>query len=124
MKKLVLIVMKIVPVVGVVCCACNSLLSYFNIDLTFLGYVMQATFLIAWYVLAIYFRFCIYYRLLVAYILTAEIINTIDYVKPLPIGNWDFFVLHCGIIGLFIIIATYIHVKNTRRIKVPSFEDS
>lgn len=116
--------MKIVPVVGAICCASNSLLSYFNLDLVFLGYVMQGVFLIAWYILAIYFRFCFYYRLLVLYILSAELVNTIDYIFPLPISNWNIFVLHCGIIGLFIIIATYIHVKNTRRIKGPSLEDS
>ena len=117
MKKAVLMLMKATPVVAALCTALNSLLSYFDIDLVFLGYVAISFFLITWYLLSLYFRFCTFYRLLILYTLTAEVVNTVDYVYLLPISNWAYFVLHCGIIGLFIIIFTYIHVRDTRKLK-------
>lgn len=122
MKKAVLLLLKFVPVVGALCCAGNSLLSHFGFDLVWLGYVMQFVFLIAWYALAIYFKFCTFYKLLVLYIMVCEAINTIDYVIGLPITEWDAFVLHCGIIGLFVILFTYIHVRDTKNIKRSSEE--
>ena len=117
MKKVVLLLLKFVPVIGALCCAGNSLLSHFGYDLVWLGYVMQFTFLIAWYALAIYFKFCTFYKLLVLYVMVCEAINTIDYVFELPITEWGSFVMHCGIIGLFIIIFTIIHVRDTKKVK-------
>ena len=117
MRKIILILLKAVPVVGAICCACNSLLSYFGYDLVWVGYVMQITFLVAWYAMAVYFRFCTFFRLLILYIIACEGVNTIDYIWTIPISDWDYFVLHCGMIGLFIVVFTYIHVRDTKKIK-------
>ena len=117
MRRVVLLMMKATPVVAALCTALNSLLSYFDIDLIFLGYVAISFILVTWYILSIYFKFCTFYRLLILYTLSAEGVNTIDYVHRLPVTDWGYFVLHCGIIGLFILIFTFIHVRDTRQLK-------
>lgn len=117
MRRVVLLMLKVTPVVAALCAALNSLLSYFDIDLIFLGYVAICFILITWYILSIYFKFCTFYRLLILYTLSAEGVNTIDYVHRIPISDWGYFVLHCGIIGLFILIFTFIHVRDTRQLK-------
>jgi len=118
MKRLVLILLRFVPIVGVLCCASNSILSCFDHDLEWLGYVMHGTMMITWIALAIYFRFCIFYFILVLYILANETINAIDFVFHLPLENWDMFVIYCGLFGITIITATITHVGHKRKHKV------
>jgi len=120
MRDLMLLLLKLVPVVGAICCASNSILSYLFIETEWLGYVMCITFLIAWLALAIYFRFCIFYFVLILYILCCELLNILDYIFELPISDRGLFVLHCGLLGITIISATYAHVKSVKRTKKSS----
>ena len=112
MKKLVIILLRFVPVIGALCCALNSILSCFEKDLCWLGYVMHSAMMVTWITLAIYFRFCIFYFILVLYILTCEAINIIDYTHPIPIDNWERFVMYCGLFGITIVTATIAHVRD------------
>ena len=120
MKRFVLILLRFVPIIAALCCATNSISSCFGHSMEWLGYVMHGAMLLTWIALAILFRFCFYYFMLVIYVLLNELINTIDAIKPLPISNWNIFVLHCGLIGMTIIIATIVHVYHQRRNKVAS----
>ena len=124
MKRLVLILLRLVPVFAAACCAINSISSFFGREMAWLGYVMHGAMMITWIALAILFRFCFYYFMLVIYVLLNEIINTIDAIWTIPISNWSLFVLHCGLIGFTIIIATVIHVIHQRRDKMHSADVS
>jgi hypothetical protein len=117
MKKLTLLLLKAVPVIGAICCASNSLLSYFGYDLAWMGYVLYIAFLLGWLALASYFRFCSFYFMLILYILLSEGLNLIEYFHPLPLSERDVFILHCGIIGFMILFFTYFHVRDTRKLK-------
>ena len=117
MKNLILILLRFVPIVGALCCAVNSILSCFDNDLVWLGYVMHGLMMITWIALAIYFRFCLFYFILVFYILICETINTIDYVFHIPFEDWEMFVLYCGLFGLTIITSTIAHVRHKRKHK-------
>ena len=117
MKKFLLILLKIVPMVGALCCALNGILSYFYLDMVWLGYVMHGMMMLTWIALAIYFKFCVFYMLLVLYFLACETINTIDYIFHIPISNWGMFVVYCSLTGVLIISATIAHVKHTKRNK-------
>lgn len=112
MKKLVLILLRFVPIIGALCCASNSILSYFGFDLVWLGYVMHGLMMATWIALAVYFQFCLFYKILVLYILACEVINTIDYVFTIPISNWSMFVIYCGLAGITVITATIAHVRD------------
>ena len=117
MKKLTLFLLKAVPIIGALCCALNSLLSYFGYDLAWTGYILYNAFLIGWLALAYYFKFCSFYFMLILYILLAEGLNMIEYFHPLPLSDRAIFILHCGIIGLMIIFFGYWHVRDTRKLK-------
>ena len=117
MKKIALLLLKAVPVVGALCCAANSLLSYFYIDTAWTGFVMYAVFMTGWLALAYCFKFCSFYFKLIFYILTVQAINAIDYLYGLPLTNKGMFVLHCSIIGFLIIYFTICHVRDTRKLK-------
>lgn len=117
MKHTLLLLLKFVPAVGALCCALNSILSYFEIDAVWLGYIQHAVFLIAWILLAIYFKFCIFYMILVLYILVCQILNTIDYIWGLPVSDRGLYIINIGLIGITAISATIAHVKHTKRNK-------
>ena len=120
MKELVIALLRFVPIIGALCCASNSILSYFDFDLVWLGYVMHGLMAVTWMALAIYFRFCLFYFLLVVYILLNETINTIDYVFHIPLSDWEMFVVYCGLFGITIIVSTISHVRHKRKHKVDS----
>ena len=111
-KKALLALLRFVPVVGTLCCAIDSLLSYYYIDTVWLGFIMRLTFLFAWIALAIYFRFCAFYIILVIYIVVCTTLNTIDYIWGIPISSRGLFVLHIGLIGVTSITATIAHVRD------------
>ena len=117
MKKLVLLLLKAVPIVGALACALNSTLSYFGYDLAWVGYVAHIVFFLAWLALAFYFKFCSFYYMLVIYILAAQTVNITDYLFGLPLTNWDMFVFHAGLIGFMLLFFAYTHVRDTKRLK-------
>lgn len=117
MRKLVLLTMKLAPVIGAICCASNSLLSYYGIYLPWLGYIMAISFLIAWIALAIYFKFCSFYFMLIGYILISEGLNLYDCLVGLPLSDRGMFVTHCSLIGITILVCTFAHVRDTKKVK-------
>jgi len=117
MKKLILILLKVVPTVAALCCALNSILSYFGINLAWLGYIVILVFFIAWIALAIYFKFCSFYFMLIGYIVVCEGLNLYDCLVGLPLSDRGMFVTHCSLIGITLLICTYAHVRDTKKIK-------
>ena len=117
MREILLRLLKFVPAIGALCCALNSTLSYFYIDLAWGGFVQHGLFLMVWILLAIYFKFCIFYMILVIYIIVCQILNTIDYIWGIPISDRGLFVLNVGLIGITAIAATIAHVRHIKRTK-------
>ena len=117
MKKVALLLLKAVPVVGAICCTLDSTLSYFFIDLSWTGYLMDVVFLAAWVALAVFFSFCSFYFMLLGYVILAQAINAVDYLYGIPLSDKGMFVLHCGLIGFMLLFFTYSHVRDTKRFK-------
>lgn len=116
-KKIILLLLKFVPCIGALCCAANSMLAYFGFNFEWLGYLMVVTFIVAWYALAKYFKFCSFFFMLLYYIITCEVINTVDYLIGIPISDKHMFVLHVALFGFYALLYTYLHVRDTRKIK-------
>ena len=112
MKETLLRLLRFIPIFAALCCALDSILSYYYIDVTWFGYIIRALFVTAWLMLAIYFRFCIFYFILVAYILVCSLLNTIDYIWTIPLSDKGLFVFHCGLAGITFITATIAHVRD------------
>ena len=116
-NKPAILLLKFVPVVGAICCASNSTLSYYGIDATFMGYVFYCFILVTWLALAKLFHFCSFYYVMLAYLITTDIINIIDYTYGIPLSDKGYFVLQCGVFGFYLLFYTVLHVRDTRNLK-------
>ena len=117
MKKLILLLLKAVPCIGVLACASNSMLSYFGFNLEWLGYAAILFFFVVWFMLAKFFGFCSFYYILVLYIITREALNLLDYYVGVPVSNKGFFILHISLFGFYALLYTFLHVRDTKKLK-------
>ena len=90
-----LLLLKMIPILLALCCLCNSILSYFNLDVCVLSYVggISVIPLIFLYLASYMFRFCEYYRMFLHYIVITWIINIIDYYIGIPIDDLEYLCL-------------------------------
>ena len=90
-----LLLLKMIPILLALCCLCNSILSYFNLDVCILSYVggISVIPLIFLYLASYMFRFCEYHRMFLHYIVITWIINIIDYYIGIPIDDLEYLCL-------------------------------
>jgi len=93
----------------------NTALSYFDIDWPVISYV--ANFFLWLFVMIASYRlhFCEYHRMFLWYIFTNNIICITDTEIGLPISNWNYFVLHVIIAGIFLFLVLYFHQKCRKK---------
>lgn len=109
--------LRIIPMVMAGLYLLNTVLSYFDVEWPIISYLTGIG-LIPWLfiMLASYlFCFCEHHRMFLWYILANNFICWIDSKWPLPISNWDFFVLHIIIAGLALFLALYFHQREVKR---------
>ena len=111
--KLFLGFLKVLPMVIAGLFLLNTVLSYFDIDWPILSYIASVGF-IPWLFIMIasyIFKFCEYHRMFLWYVLVNNILCWTDQEFGLPISDWNFFVLHIIIAGLFLFLVLYFHQK-------------
>lgn len=111
--KLFLGLLKVLPMVMAGLCLLNTVLSYLNRDWPTITY-LSGIGLIPWLFVLIasyLFHFCEYHRMFLWYILVNNVICWIDFQWPLPISNWNYFILHIIIAGAFLFLVLYFHQK-------------
>ena len=94
-----------------------SILSYFDIDAVYIGYVADIS-LFPWilmYMLSIRFYFCYVHRLPLYYILINEIITDTDFFIGIPISDRWILTTHILIIGVFIFIYSYYYYERLNK---------
>lgn len=117
MKKLLILLVKYIPIIQMIGMLLNNIIYYFNINNEFsytldfvIGNSIITTFLI--YVCSYIFNFCVWHRL----IITANLINlfiaNIDAIIGIPITDLQLLISYHAVCAVFIIISTYIHIKN------------
>lgn len=115
--KLFLGFLKVLPMVLAGLFLLNTILSYFDIDWPILSYIASVG-LIPWLfiMIASYLcKFCEYHRMFLWYIMANNIICWTDQEFHLPISNWNFFVLHIIVAGLFLFLVLYFHQKYRKK---------
>ena len=116
-SKLFLGFLKILPMVMAVMYLGNTVLSYFYIEsrefsyMSSLGIIPWAFIMMASYRL----KFCEYHRMFLWYILLNNLICWTDERFTLPIDNWNYFVLHIIIAGVFLFLVLYFHQKCRKK---------
>ena len=115
--KLLLVVLKFIPMVTALCYMLNVLFAYLGIDLpvlSHLGGMSLFTWLFIW--IATYvFKFCIYHRMFLYYILVNDLLNIIDYYVGIPISTARLLMLHLVIICVFMFLILYTYVKCNKK---------
>lgn len=99
------------------CCLCNSILSYFNLDVCVLSYIggISVIPLIFLYLASYMFRFCEYHRMFLHYIVVTWVINIYDYYYILPLSNLSYLCLQMIIAGISLFIILCLYVKSAKK---------
>ena len=117
--KIELFLLKIIPMLMVVCSACNSILSYFDIEVVIINYIGGVSLLplIFLYLSSYVFKFCAYHRMFLHYLLITDIINIYDYHIGIPLDNLEYLCLHMiiTVLSMFIILYLYMNKKDSNK---------
>lgn len=115
--KIQLYLLKTIPIVMAFICLLNSILSYFDIDLPILSYIVGNSFLtiIYFYITSYVFKFCEYHRMFMHYTTITWIINIIDLYIGIPIEDLPYLLLQLIVAGICLFIILYLYVKSNKK---------
>ena len=115
--KLVLFVLKYIPLVTACLAMLSNLCFYFEINGYILNYIGGTSlFSVIFMLLASHaFKFCITHRIPIYYICIDTFIKTIDMYITIPISDRNIICIYSIIFGIFILIYSYSHVKNNKK---------
>lgn len=115
--KIQLYLLKVIPMVMAFICLLNSTLSYFDIDLPILSYIVGNSVLtiVYFYITSYLFKFCSYHRMFMHYTTITWIINIIDLYIGIPIGDLPYLLLQLIVAGICLFIILYLYVKNHKK---------
>lgn len=111
--KILLLVLKVIPMITAIGYALNTLFAFIGIDTPLFSNICGISILPWLYILlsAFVFRFCIYHRMFLYYILITDVINIIDYYVGIPVSTFNLFVIHLIIIVIFLFLILYFYAK-------------
>lgn len=94
----------------------NSILSYFDIDLTIFSYIGGVSLLplIFFYLSSYVFKFCEYHRMFLHYMLITDCINVYDYHTGFPISDLEYLYLHMIIAGISLFLILYLYLNRKK----------
>ena len=115
--KIELLLLKVIPMLMALCSVCNSILSYFDIEVVILNYIGGVSLLplLFLYLSSYVFKFCGYHRMFLHYLLITDIINVYDYHIGIPIDNLEYLCLHMIVTVICMFIVLYLYMKNKKR---------
>lgn len=116
--KIQLYLLKVIPMVMAFICILNSVLSYFDIDLPILSYIVGNSFLtiVYFYITSYVFKFCSYHRMFMHYTTITWIINIVDLYIGIPIGDLPYLLLQLIVAGISLFIILYLYVKSNKKV--------
>ena len=116
--KIQLYLLKVIPMVMAFICILNSVLSYFDIDLPILSYIVGNSFLtiVYFYITSYVFKFCSYHRMFMHYTTITWIINIVDLYIGIPIGDLPYLLLQLLVAGISLFIILYLYVKSNKKV--------
>lgn len=112
--KTELYLIKVIPMIMALICLVNTVLSYFYIDLEFLGYLGGSSLLIVafLYLSSYVFGFCTYHRMFIHYIMVNTVLNTYDYYVGIPLTNKGIFLVYMSITGVTLFTILYLKFRK------------
>lgn len=112
--KIVLYLIKTIPIITSGLFVLNTVLSYLGIDLQILAHIcgISVFSLAFFYLTSIAFRFCIYHRMFIHYLTVNWILDLYDYYIGIPLETRDLFIIYITITGIFLFIILYEYCKR------------
>ena len=119
--KIVLYLIKVIPVVTAGLTLLNTILSYFYIELEVFAHIGGVSLLsiLFMYMTSVAFKFCIYHRMFIHYITLNWLLHLLDYYIGIPLPNVHLLYLYLSIAGIFLFIILYEYI-NKRRVRKDS----
>ena len=111
--KLFLGFLRIIPMLLAGLYLMNTVLSTFDIEYRVFSYLASIG-IIPWLFImgaSYIFHFCEHHRMFMWYILVNNIICWIDEEVGISISNWNYFLLHIIVAGVFLFLVLYFHQK-------------
>ena len=114
LKKLLILLLKVIPMILAGLAFANTVLCYFYIDTVALEYIggtsiLTLTFL---YMASYVFKFCEYHRMFLHYIVACNLISFIDAHFGLPVGNVEYLMLHSFLMFVSMVITLILFMKK------------
>lgn len=109
--RIILYLIKIVPIVTAIIYMLNTVLSYYDIDLPIFTYIVHYVFLLFLYATSYAFKFCSWHRVFIHYILIVSTLNIIDYHIGIPLSDRNLYLLYVAISGISIVMATILRFR-------------
>lgn len=116
--KLLLIILKFIPMVTALCYMLNSVFAYFGIDASILSQASGMSLLSWLFILTatFVFKFCIYHRMFLYYILASDLINIIDFYWGIPVATHTIIMIQFILAGIFLFLILYTYVKCNKKV--------
>ena len=114
--KLLIIVLKFIPILTALCYMSSTIFNYFGYNIEPLSNIGGMS-LLTWlfiYLASIVFNFCSYHRVFLWYIFIDDIFNIIDYYIIIPISTDNILMLHNILIGITLFTVLILYVKNNK----------
>ena len=114
--KLLIIVLKFIPILTALCYMSSTIFNYFGYNIEPLSNIGGMS-LLTWlfiYLASIVFNFCSYHRVFLWYIFIDDIFNIIDYYITIPISTDNILMLHNIFIGITLFTVLILYVKDNK----------
>ena len=114
--KLLILVLKFIPMLNALCYMTSTILNYFDYNIEPLSNIGGMS-LLTWvfiYLASVVFKFCSYHRMFLWYILVDDLFNIIDYYWSIPISTDSILMLHNIWIGITLFIVLILYVKSNK----------
>ena len=114
--KLLIIVLKFIPMLTALCYMSSTIFNYFGYNIEPLSNIGGMS-LLTWlfiYLASIVFNFCSYHRVFLWYIFIDDIFNIIDYYITIPISTDNILMLHNILIGITLFTVLILYVKDNK----------
>jgi hypothetical protein len=117
LHKVLILLIKVIPMVLALLAVLNTVLSYFYIDLPILSYIggVSVLSLAFFYISSYVFKFCEYHRMFLHYITLNWVLNIIDYYWGIPVSDKGLFLIYISIAGIFLFIILYLYLKSRKK---------
>lgn len=116
--KILLILLKYIPIIIGIGYMLNTLLLLFGINLAFLSFFIGIS-LLPWlflYISSFVFKFCSYHRAFLYYVLAIDGINWIGYTIGIPVTSATLISIELVIAGITLILALWLYVKHRKKL--------